>query len=318
MSDAKDMRDAFFDQVCEIGAVDKDVIILSNDMDVLSLKRFRENFPDQFINAGVAEQNMISIAAGLASTGKKVYVYGITPFVVFRCYEQIKFSICSMNLPVTIVGVGSGFSFGFDGPTHHAVHDVSVMRALPEMHVFNPSDEALAAACAMVLDGFKSPSYIRLDKGVFPRLHTKFSGEYLNPFIFDKGARILFDSEEKNDNIIIFSTGTLASDIFWSTKEYRNVFLVDVWRLHPTPADELSFVFKKRDCKQIITIEEHAYTGGLGSMITEFCADNSINIPIKRIAVRDEHSFNYGNRDWFRRNHKIDRDSLREAVESCL
>ena len=137
-SNNKDMRDAFFDEIYLESFKNPDLIVITNDMDIFSLRKLKKQRPNQFINVGVAEQNMINIASGLASTGMKVIIYGIAPFVVFRCFEQIKMNICSMNLPVSIVGIGSGVSFAFDGPTHHAIQDISVMNALPEMSILNP------------------------------------------------------------------------------------------------------------------------------------------------------------------------------------
>ena len=180
----KDIRDAFFDELYQIGSTDRDVVILTNDMDVFSLKEFRNNYPEQFINIGVAEQNMINVAAGLASCGKKVYIFGILSFVTFRCYEQIKFNICSMNLPVTIVGMGSGLSFGFDGPTHHAIQDIIVMNALPEMMILNPSDSRSAAACAHISYKAGTPTYVRIDKGQYPEF-------YITSDNFNRGLKIL-------------------------------------------------------------------------------------------------------------------------------
>ena len=113
-SNNKDMRDAFFDEIYLESIKNPDLIVITNDMDIFSLRKLKKQRPNQFINVGVAEQNMINIASGLASTGMKVIIYGIAPFVVFRCFEQIKMNICSMNLPVSIVGIGSGVSFAFD------------------------------------------------------------------------------------------------------------------------------------------------------------------------------------------------------------
>ena len=154
----KDMRDAFFDEIYLSSMDNKNIVVITNDMDIFSLRELKTQRPNQFINVGVAEQNMINIASGLASMGMKVIIYGIAPFVVYRCYEQIKFNICSMNLPVTIVGIGSGLSFAFDGPTHHAIQDVSVMSALPEMQILNPSDSASAKYCSDLVLNSESPS----------------------------------------------------------------------------------------------------------------------------------------------------------------
>src|SRR3989338_1388709 len=141
-----DIRDAFFDELFEIAKDDSNVVFITADMGAQSLIRFKGSLSSQFINVGVAEQNMISIAAGLALVGKKVFVYTIIPFATLRCYEQIRNDLCCMNLPVTIIGVGPGFCYASDGPTHHATQDIAVMRVLPEITILNPSDSIMANA----------------------------------------------------------------------------------------------------------------------------------------------------------------------------
>ena len=127
-----DTRDAFFFDLYNIARNDRQVVFLTADMGAYSLARFKKDLPKQYINVGVAEQNMVSVAAGLSLSGKKVFIYSITPFTTFRCFEQIKIDLSGMNLPVVIVGMGTGFTYSGDGPTHHAIHDLAVMRVLPD------------------------------------------------------------------------------------------------------------------------------------------------------------------------------------------
>ena len=135
-----DMRDAFFNSLYEIIEVDKDVIVLTADHGAFGLNKIKENFPRQYINIGIAEQNMVSVASGLALSGKVVYIYSIINFVTLRCLEQINIDIASMNLHVNIVGVGAGFTYSTDGPTHHGTQDVAIMSAIPNLSIYNCSD----------------------------------------------------------------------------------------------------------------------------------------------------------------------------------
>ena len=139
-----DIRDVFFDRLYQLGSQNSNIMIISADMDAFSLRRFANDFPTQYLNIGVSEQNMINVAAGLAISGKIVFCYSIASFATLRCLEQIKVNICSMNLPVTIVGAGAGFSFGYDGPTHHGTQDISAMRLLPEMSILELSSNDVA------------------------------------------------------------------------------------------------------------------------------------------------------------------------------
>jgi len=166
-----DIRDAFFDEVYTIASQDSRVIFLTADMGSFSLNRFKADLSSQYINVGVAEQNLVSIAAGLALAGKKVFIYTIASFVTQRCYEQIKIDICGMRLPVTIIGSGPGLSYSSDGPTHHAIQDILIMRALPEMTILNPGDSTTAVAAARIAYRSQGPVYVRIDKGKLPLLY---------------------------------------------------------------------------------------------------------------------------------------------------
>ena len=165
------MRDAFIGNLYERANLDSNIILISNEQGAISLDQLRKNLPQQFINAGISEQNIISVAAGLALYGKKVFVYSIASFITLRCYEQIKIDLCAMNLPVTIVGVGACYSYSTDGPTHHATEDISIMRALPNMCMFNPADSNTTAALVDISLQSHTPTYIRLDREVLPTIY---------------------------------------------------------------------------------------------------------------------------------------------------
>ena len=135
-----DFRNAFFDKMYEIAFENDDLVFLTGDISAHSLPKFKKKFPSRFYNTGIAEQNMITTAAGLAMDNKKVFAYSMIPFITMRCYEHIKVDICSMNLPVTLIGLGSGLSYNNDGPTAHGTIDIALMRILPELTIFNPSD----------------------------------------------------------------------------------------------------------------------------------------------------------------------------------
>ncbi|HLD82597.1 MAG TPA: 1-deoxy-D-xylulose-5-phosphate synthase, partial [Candidatus Omnitrophota bacterium] len=142
------MRDTFFNALYKIAKKDKKVVLLTADCGAPSLDKFKQELSAQYFTVGIAEQNMISIAAGLALEGRIVYAYAIAPFASLRCYEQIKVDLCCMNLPVTVLGIGAGFAYDIMGPTHHATEDISIMRSLPNMTILNPSDSIMAGEFA--------------------------------------------------------------------------------------------------------------------------------------------------------------------------
>jgi len=165
-------RDIFIDTIYEYAKKDKDVYFMSADLGAKALDRFRQDLPQQFIHSGISEQNMIDVAAGLAQCGKKVYVYAMTPFITFRCYEQIKVVFGAMDLPVTIVGVGSGYSYDDAGPTHYAIEDISCMRVIPNIEILNPSDEKSVIEAANLSYNKPKFRYLRLDRKYLPEVYT--------------------------------------------------------------------------------------------------------------------------------------------------
>ena len=275
----KDIRDTFFDELYQKGSLNKDIMILSADMDAFSLRKFSNDFPDQYINVGVSEQNMINIAAGLALSGKIVFCYSIASFATMRCFEQIKVNICSLNLPVSIIGAGAGFSFGYDGPTHHGHQDLSSMRLLPEMTILELSSNDLAQKSIDYSIKNKGPIYLRLDKGPFP----DWKKHKIN---FSKGFRIL---KPLND-INIISNGYMARKALKAANELSKLGLdfgvVDLFMIKPFPLDLISAVIKKS--MKIISIEESCKTGGLGTALSEVIAQNNIHTNLQILGAPDK------------------------------
>lgn len=302
----KDIRDAFFDEIYNIAAQDKNVIFLTADTDAFSLKRYKKDFPSQFINVGVAEQNMVAVATGLALCGKKVFIYAIIPFITMRCYEHIKATICSMNLPVTIVGAGAGLSFGYDGPTHHAIQDIAVMRTLPEMTILNPCDDISAAACARIAYESKSPVYVRIDKGILPRLYDETDD-------FANGMKVI----RKTTNMNIIGTGFMshkAVEVADKLKEKYSIDIgvIDLYRIKPL--DDISLLALIGQSLYIVTIEENSIVGGIGTIISELSTDNWQDWTLRRVALEDKQHFDYGSREWLHKLYKIDSDSIVEQI----
>ncbi|CAB1082065.1 Transketolase, C-terminal section (EC [Olavius algarvensis Delta 1 endosymbiont] len=301
-----DLRDAFFDGVLALARNDARVLFLTADMGAFSLNQFRAELPAQFINVGVAEQNLINLAAGLALGGKKVFAYGIAPFVTLRCFEQIKVSLCCMNLPVTLVAVGLGFTYGSDGPTHHATHDVAVMRTLPEMAIYNPSDAVITAACAQIAYDGKGPQYIRIERGRAPRLY---SGSVTD---FSKGLSRL----KTGTDLTIISTGIMShtANIVADklAKTGIDAGLIDLYRIKPVNAELLLEYI--RHTPALVTLEENAISGGLGSVLSEILVDSGLSIPLKRIGAPDTHCCDLGPREWIQETLGLNDDAITDNI----
>jgi len=297
---AIDIRDAFFDEVYDIASKDRDVVFVAADADAFSLRRYKQDIPEQFVDVGVAEQNMVDMAAGLALCGKKVFIYAMIPFVTMRCYEHIKATICGMNLPVTIVGAGAGLSFGYDGPTHHAVQDIAVMRVLPEMTILNPCDDVSAAACARIAYDSATPAYVRIDKGTFPTLYDEADD-------FTMGLKVL----QSIQDVTVISTG-FTTHRAMDLADAVPVGLIDVYRLKPL--NDALLLRLLGQLRHIVTIEENSIIGALGTIVSELLTDNLLSIPLKRIGLSDDQHFAYGSREWLHKQYGLDVDSLMGAL----
>lgn len=301
MNMTTDIRDAFFDRIYELAANDPNVVFLSADADAFSLQKFRKDFPDRYINIGVAEQNMINVASGLSLCDKNVFVYAILPFVTMRCYEQIKFNLCGMNLPVTIVGVGAGYSFDFDGPSHHGVGDIGILRMLPEMTIYNPATPLCADNCAQAAYESSTPVCVRLDKGKMPEFYSL-------QMDYSKGFGMIKDGTD----LCILATGSevqRAAEIAALLADKGiNTGVMDIYRIKPV--DEALLVKTISSYPRIVTLEENSIVGGLGSIVAEIFADHSITKPLKRLALPDVQCFHYGSRQWLHEQYGFDIPTL--------
>lgn len=306
-----DMRDAFITALYDLAINDPDVIILSNDFGAPALDRFRNDLPNQFINAAISEQNIISTAAGLAKGGKRVVVYSIATFITLRALEQIKIDLCVMNLPVTILAVGTGYAYSTDGPTHHATEDIAVMRVLSNMKIYSPSDANMSATLAGTIRNLTGPQYIRLDRGKYPTKN-------LVGNITSDGFAIW--SESQNPSVALVSTGSMSHRALAVAETLSSMgiasLVIDLYQLKPLKPEPLSLALLK--CKTVVTLEEHTQNGGIGSIVAELIADQNLLIPLKRIAIKDEHLYDYGVRDKLHLDRGLDVQTISEDVKNFL
>jgi transketolase len=307
----KDLRDAFFDEVSEFAFKNKDFYIITNDMDVFSLQKLRKEKPNQFINVGVAEQNMINVAAGLSATGKKVLIFGIASFIILRCYEQIKMNICSMKLPVILAGIGTGFSFSYDGPTHHATNDLSIARSLPEIDVYSPGDVSSAKFSALSALRFESASYCRIDKGMYPNylLNTNSNMESLGWNEICKLKKINIMSH----SYMVQKCHEVVKEL---DRENIELGLVNIFRIKPIHKDSILEIIKKS--KLIITIEENSIINGLGSIISELITDNSLETKLLRLGLSEEQALYYGTRDYMLSRNNLEISQIKKSILSAI
>ena len=304
-----DLRDAMFEEIFVLAKMDKNVILIMGDQGAASFAKFKKEIPEQLINAGIAEQNMVSVASGLALAGKKVFVHSISTFLVNRAYEQIKVDIGIPSLPVILVGVGAGYTYGSDGPTHHINEDIATMRAIPGMTIFCPSDTVSLAAFPHLAYVSQGPVYIRFDKGSVPQLH-----EPTNDFTQGM-ARIRHGS-----NFAIISTGLMVHKALAIADELKKkkitAGVIDIYRLKPLNDKLLAHYL--RGIAAVVVLEEHSIYGGLGSIVADFLADHGMKPAFKRFGIPDKNSFDYGDREYMHEKMGLGKGTIINAIVSWL
>ena len=283
------MRDAFLSSLYEIAVQDKQVILLAADNGAIVLDNFRRDVPEQFLNVGVAEQNMIGVAAGLATRGKIVYAYTIIPFVMMRCFEQIRIDVCWNNLPVKIVGSGAGMSYFTLGPTHHALEDISLMRSLPGMTVLSPSDNTMASAFARTSYQLQEPVYIRLDRTGEPLVYTNHEANFADGLsVLKTGCDLWLVATGR----MVFTAQQVAQEL---SHRSIDVGVIDLYRIKPLNAELLLKTIA--GIKYVAALEEHSIIGGIGSAISEVLAENGQALQFKRLGLPDQFCGEYGPRE---------------------
>jgi transketolase len=307
------MRNTIINVILEAARKNPDIILMTADLGYSVMEKFIEELPGQFINAGIAEQNMIGLAAGLALSGKKVFVYTIAPFATMRCFEQIRVDLCYHNLDVTVIGVGGGFAYGTLGNTHYALEDIAIMRSLPEMKVMCPSDPTearMVAEFAMKLGG---PSYIRLNRGG----EQDISGVNLGDIRFGDPIRVC---GQETGKIALLVCGNILSEAYQAAldllKEGVSLELYSVPFIKPVNADKILDILDNKD--NIFTIEEHNIIGGLGSMIAEIMAESSCKARLVRLGIPDKYFSFIGKQDFMRDHAEISAAKIKETIRKYV
>lgn len=271
------MRQAFINTIVELAEQDSNIYLLTADMGFGLVEQFATQFPKQYINVGVAEQNMIGVATGLALEGKKVFCYSIGNFPTMRCLEQIRNDVCYHNLPVCIVSGGAGLWYGALGMTHWALEDIAVMRCLPNMAVVSPCDAVETGKAVDAIYQRGRPCYLRMTRSVdFVHL--------TDGFVFGKAEQLAMGG-----NVTIVATGGMVGlAVQASLKLLPHHIATNVLNIHTIkPLDWQTIVDAIDGVKLVITIEEHSKIGGLGSAVAEVLAGLRHYPPLVRMGTED-------------------------------
>lgn len=272
------MRKTFISAIVELAEKDQRILLLTGDLGYLLVEPYAEKFPSRFINVGVAEQNMIGLATGLAEAGFIPYVYSITPFAVLRPYEFIRNGPIHHNLKVRIVGGGSGFEYSHDGNSHFALDDIGVLRVQPGISIFAPADFEQAGSIFRKTWDLPGPIYYRLskdEKSIIPGL----SGS------FEIGtAQVIGDGPD----VLVVTLGSITNQAVQAIEHLKSkrigCTLMVVASVQPAPLASFREILPR--FRHVVTVEEHFINGGLGSLVAEFVADEDLDCKVTRCGVK--------------------------------
>lgn len=283
------MRQVFVDSLLRFAKDDPNVILITGDVGYGVLDRFAHELPRQFINAGISEQNMIGVAAGMSLRGRRVLAYSIANFATLRCLEQIRNDVCYHNLDVTIVSVGAGLSYGTHGYSHFAIEDVGCLRSFPNISIWNPADTAEAQAIAELSLRRRGPHFVRLGKTEPGSIHEV-------PVDVEKPIEVV-----RGEGLAVFSTGPIVNAVKTAINslnaEGHSVGLYSFPCLHPMDRQLVRKYVTERRLGRIAVIEEHVETGGLNSIISEIIAGSGIATQVMPWGVAHR-SNEFGNREY--------------------
>jgi transketolase len=303
------MRDAFVRALSELAAEDPRVMLITGDLGFGVLTDFAERFPESYLNAGVAEQNMTAVACGMAMAGARAYTYSIGNFPTLRCLEQLRNDVCYHHADVTVVAVGGGFSYGQVGMSHFATEDLAILRTLPQMTVVAPSDPWQAYALTRQMHAAGGPQYLRIDKSL--------AGLAEGPVELGRARQVRAGSDA-----VIFAIGGILGEAAAAAgalaeQDGVEVRVIDVHTIKPLDVETVCEAALA--CRVVLTLEEHSVIGGLGGAVAEALLSEGVRVErFVRLGIKDCHPSEVGDQAYLRARHGLDRASVARALREAL
>jgi transketolase len=305
------MRTAFLHTLFELAKQDPRIVFMTGDLGFSVVEPFMKELPGQFINAGIAEQNMTGMAAGMALSGKIVFTYSIANFPTLRCLEHIRNDVCYHHANVKIVAIGGGFAYGAMGASHHATEDLGIMRMLPEIAVLAPGDPTEARHATRAVVAHPGPCYLRLGKAGEPTVHP---GEI--DFQLGRAIRL-----REGGDLTLISTGSfLQTTAKVAERLAGQGIAARVLSMHTLkPFDTEAVLAAARETGAIATLEEHSVIGGLGSAVAEVLAEaDGPRVPFRRIGLPSAFSPHIGSQEYMQGRHGLDEASVTDTLRAFL
>ncbi len=305
------MRAAFVRTLIDSARADERIFLLVGDVGYSLVEPFAQEFPDRFINIGIAEQNMTGIAAGLALCGKVVFIYSLANFPTLRCLEHIRNDVCYHNANVKIVAAGGGLVYGALGMTHHVTEDLAIVRALPNMTVVAPGDPVEAALATRAVAELDGPCYLRLGRTGDPIVH-----QTAPDFQISKAIKV----REGRDATLIATGGMLYNTVQAAEQLAQQGIQASVLSMHTIkPLDFEAVLAAAQKTNVIMTIEEHSIIGGLGGAVAEVLAESGIShITFRRMGIKDSFRSQVGSQTYLRKAHFLSVADIVKSVESMV
>ena len=301
------MRKEWLVALVQQARTDKGIYLLVGDVGYGLVEPFRDEFPDRFINCGIAEQNMVGVATGLALSGKTVFVYSLSNFVTFRCLEQIRNDVCYHKANVKIVCSGGGLSYGNLGMTHHTIQDLAIMRCLPNMTVEVPSEGWAAAQATEAIAQMSGPCYLRLERDgetVLPLRNEDYTIGKASTFAHRNGS-----------DVMLIATGGIVANALHAVRKLKaegiKATVVDMHTIKPLDEDVI------QSANRILTIEEHSIVGGLGSAVAEVLAEDG-GVRFHRLGLNDCFCHEVGDQEYLRAKHHLSIDAIVSSAEGLI
>lgn len=309
------MRDTFVKTLIEEAKKDSNIELVTGDLGFGVLKPYFEQLPNQFTNAGIAEQSMTGIASGMALCGKTVFTYSIGNFPTLRCIEQIRNDCAYPHANVKIVCVGGGFVYGSLGMSHQATEDIAIMRALPEVTVVCPGDLVEAAEATKAIAHIPGTVYLRLGRGGEKRIHDK-----IENFQIGKAIKIQDAKDDCDKKVALFSTGAILDEATDAAKMLEQAGIgVEEYSFHtvkPIDKDVILDCAKRYD--YIVTVEEHNIIGGFASAVSEVITDSDEKAKLIKIGLNDEYCSKVGNQKYLRTQYGMVAEDIVNRVKANL
>ena len=300
------MRDAFLRSLITLAETDDRIALLTGDLGFGVVEKFGTKFPDRFWNCGVAEQSMIGIAAGLAKSGMRPFVYSIANFPTFRCLEQIRNDICYHNLPVTIVSVGAGLGYGTLGYTHHGIEDIAALRSLPNISIYSPSDPIDVTNILTRISQNPAPTYFRLGKNGEPEI-TEVTKNAIPGSVRELTS---------GSNLTILATGAVTENCLRVAQQLGTqgfeVQVISVTQIEPL---DTKFLLANITSTKILVVEEHVKRGGFAAALLEALNENGSSPRLHRLYVDESKISEIGTQEYLRGLSGLDKDGI---TAKCL